>query len=407
MNKILGLIKKTSVLFLLVLFMVVLATDYVNVKAEENVVTVYTLKDFNKAIKAPGRAQIYFICDSSKTITIEKCEESADKVVSINAPKAKVVNKTEYLQVEVVDCKYYREKASNKIKVIDNDSKIFVEAGVKNVSIELACQNSSIYAKKNASIDVVYSGDRASANAGEVNLKMYSKASLDIELKSRANLVIKGSDIKKATVNDAAYLSEITTYVPINIFSSSHSYSTLNLKKGSENSVLNITGETETAPMNIVNSSNQVPKIVIDGKVVQKRMSKKKFNDESRVYKIITALKNTYPEGLKWTNENNTYMWKGSRNYYGMGCVAFAFILSDAAFGYNPARQHNDFNNIKVGDVLRINHDSHSVVVLKVEGDVVTIAEGNYNSSVHWGRTLSKKQLINGVGTYVTTRYLE
>ena len=54
---------------------------------------------------------------------------------------------------------------------------------------------------------------------------------------------------------------------------------------------------------------------------------------------------------------------------------------------------------------MRISNDTHSVVVLSIVGDVVTIAEGNYNNSIHWGRTLSLTQLQNGGIDYGITRY--
>ena len=58
---------------------------------------------------------------------------------------------------------------------------------------------------------------------------------------------------------------------------------------------------------------------------------------------------------------------------------------------------------ISAGAILRINNDTHSVVVLKVDGDKITVAEGNYNSSVHWGRVID----INNCGfVYGYTRRL-
>ena len=73
-----------------------------------------------------------------------------------------------------------------------------------------------------------------------------------------------------------------------------------------------------------------------------------------------------------------------------------AFLLSDAAFGDLPARMLTEFSfsDVSVGDILRINDDTHSVVVLEVHDDHVVIAEGNYNRSVHWGRTLTAQQVL-------------
>lgn len=123
-----------------------------------------------------------------------------------------------------------------------------------------------------------------------------------------------------------------------------------------------------------------------------------KFNiiTAKNAYKKMIALKKKYPEGMTWTNDN----------YYsgGYGCAGFAFILSDKAFGNLPAREHTNFDNIKVGDIIRVDNDTHSVVILSIDKTTVTLAEGNYNSSIHWGRVLTLKQLKE-TGDYIMTRY--
>ena len=122
-----------------------------------------------------------------------------------------------------------------------------------------------------------------------------------------------------------------------------------------------------------------------------------------KVYAAMIALKKDYPEGMKWTN-NNFYEWKGGIYSGGGGCSGFAFMLSDAAFGSLPARMHKDYSNIRVGDIVRMNYDTHSVIVLEVKTGSVIVAEGNYNNSIHWGREISLSS-IRQTGTYVMTRY--
>lgn len=126
---------------------------------------------------------------------------------------------------------------------------------------------------------------------------------------------------------------------------------------------------------------------------------------EEAAYEKMTALKEQYPEQMAWTNDDY-YAWNGGIYSGGYGCVGFAFILSDAAFGNLPAREHTDFNNLKVGDIVRINNDTHSVIILSINGDNITIAEGNYNSSIHWGRIFTVEQ-IKAAGNYILTRYPE
>ncbi len=143
-------------------------------------------------------------------------------------------------------------------------------------------------------------------------------------------------------------------------------------------------------------------------KQICRRCGKKVARDyrdvtEEQAYDAMIALKKKYPQGMHWTNED-FYQWKGGIYDLGFGCAAFAFRLSDAAFGNLKARTHTTFSKVKVGDILRINNDSHSVIVLEVNPLGVTVAEGNYNSSINWGRFISFETL-KMTGDYVMTRY--
>ena len=118
------------------------------------------------------------------------------------------------------------------------------------------------------------------------------------------------------------------------------------------------------------------------------------YSDECLYDKMISK-KKEYPEGMKWDN-SDTYYWKGGIFSGGGGCAGFAFMLSDVCFGDIKAKQLKPCpNNYKVGDVVRINNDSHSVIILKIENDIITIAEGNYGGTIHWGRTFKFESLKN------------
>ncbi len=123
-------------------------------------------------------------------------------------------------------------------------------------------------------------------------------------------------------------------------------------------------------------------------------------------YEAVIAMKARYPEGTRWTNENS-YAWRGGLFNVGYGCAGFAFLLSDAAFGEAPARRVRpvSLKDVRVGDILRVNGDTHSVVVLEVRESSVVVAEGNYNSRVHWGRELPRETVESA--DYMLTRYGE
>ena len=125
---------------------------------------------------------------------------------------------------------------------------------------------------------------------------------------------------------------------------------------------------------------------------------------EAQAYTAMMALKDDYPEGMRWTNDN-FYEWNGGIYYGGYGCAGFAFLLSDAAFGDLPARIIEDITiaDVHVGDILRVNGDTHSVIITEVHSDYVILAEGNYNSSIHWGRRMTSTQVA--ASDFMITRY--
>ena len=147
----------------------------------------------------------------------------------------------------------------------------------------------------------------------------------------------------------------------------------------------------------------------------------------TQAYEAMIALQSqdAYKEGTPWTNDEpysdskGYYRWKGGTlngtNIVAVGCVAFAFILSDAAFGSLPARMYAAggfaFEDIKAGDILRVNNDVHTVIVLEVNDAGVVVAEGNISSGdhkgkVHWGRAISREEVMSSTSHYIT-RYPE
>lgn len=142
----------------------------------------------------------------------------------------------------------------------------------------------------------------------------------------------------------------------------------------------------------------------------------------TQIYDAMIAMKDKagYTEGTTWTDyepyseSKGYYHWKGGlidgKNIVAVGCVAFAFTLSDEAFGSLPARMYPagqfTYEDIKVGDILRTNTDTHTVIVLEVNPAGLVVAEGNYSGKVHWGRTISKEEFTRDASSYIT-RYPE
>ena len=162
---------------------------------------------------------------------------------------------------------------------------------------------------------------------------------------------------------------------------------------------------TEATPKS---EENDVTQSEIIETVTYETVAENRFT-ESEVYKCIMVQKERYPQRMTWTNDS-VYYWKGGVFKSGKGCAAFAFILSDAAFGELPAQKHTDINKLKVGDVLCINNGAHTVMVIGIDDKNITCAEGNIRFStnevpyIYWGRKMSIEEVRNSL-TFILTRY--
>ena len=136
---------------------------------------------------------------------------------------------------------------------------------------------------------------------------------------------------------------------------------------------------------------------------------------EAEAYETMIALQAQFPEGMPYSEKDHyhsnviTWIDKEAGTCFsqdGHGCSAFSGYLSDTAFGDLPTRwiEHVDFETIMVGDRL-LAPACHEVVVLEVYSDRVVVAEGNYNERIHWGRTISKKEIEKEY--QLVTRYPE
>lgn len=140
--------------------------------------------------------------------------------------------------------------------------------------------------------------------------------------------------------------------------------------------------------------------------------------NETEVYNRLISRKTEvgYTEGTPWTNANkyvNTVTFDGYSKgcYTGIACFAFMMDMMEYASNYEyPIRivkgSYDNLPKIRVGDGLRMNNNGHSVVVLEVSGTNVIVAEGNFNSSVHWGRKIDLADPFEGF-TYVATFWPE
>lgn len=126
------------------------------------------------------------------------------------------------------------------------------------------------------------------------------------------------------------------------------------------------------------------------------------------VYDRMIALKEKYPDGMRW-DENYPFGPEGEQKYYyfeatassARACAAFVYVVSDEAFGpkvkaRSVGKKNFTYEMIQVGDILKIVNSmgtTHYVIVLEVATDGVTIAEGNYGGIVNWGRFITREYI--------------
>jgi len=105
-------------------------------------------------------------------------------------------------------------------------------------------------------------------------------------------------------------------------------------------------------------------------------------------------LKAKYPEGSYW---NGSYKVNGAEMSW--QCMGWAETVCDYLFGENPRAwvQQTNFNNLCVGDHVRINNNGHSIVITNMVGDTIYYADCNagYDGRVHWNKTMTRAQLIS------------
>lgn len=124
---------------------------------------------------------------------------------------------------------------------------------------------------------------------------------------------------------------------------------------------------------------------------------------EEEVYRKLLSLKTKYPEGMDWGFEKVYYGKTGA--VIAQACAAFVQYIQDDVFGHGGARmQRYDPSLLRVGDELMMGNKNHTVVVLQVNEDSVTVVEGNYNGKVHWGRVIPFSSL-DPAQTFISTMY--
>lgn len=142
---------------------------------------------------------------------------------------------------------------------------------------------------------------------------------------------------------------------------------------------------------------------------------------EEEAAATLESLRDTFPEGSYWNHvgvedwdeftvtdspcQHDIY-WDAYCNTYTGGlqelfpqfepmeqCLGFAALLSDLVFGEDaPVSTFTDYTQLRVGDNIRLELTEHSMVVLTVDGEGITVVECNSDYEhcrISWDRSLS------------------
>ena len=119
---------------------------------------------------------------------------------------------------------------------------------------------------------------------------------------------------------------------------------------------------------------------------------------------IIAMAKDVAPTGTEWGMETfyDLRGYKKGNNVpkRGQSCQAFAYWLTDAIFGTTPAyliNSDDENGNIVIKQYDIIIYGTHCVVALNVnpQNMTITAAEGGFNGTVNWGRTIKISDMIS------------
>lgn len=152
----------------------------------------------------------------------------------------------------------------------------------------------------------------------------------------------------------------------------------------------------------------------------------------------VAALRSKFPEGTYWNDigqqtdspysvtttpcEHSIYGEEYCNVYNGVmldcfhqygylcQCLGFASLMSDVIFGEQaPIYFYYSFDDVHVGDHLRLNINEHSMVVVAKEGDALTVAECNANYEdclISWSREFTRDDFDSyGGDMFVISRY--
>lgn len=316
-------------------------------------------------------------------VTAEATSKTAVKSVSLKVGKTKTAKKTYKIQ--------RGKSAVIKVSVAPASAKKAVSFKSSDSKIATVSKSGKVTAKENgtAKITVRVRGKNGKVRSSWMNVNVYTpkyvKASPDYKLKYTSIYLKKGTSQTLKVYSAKGKLTWSSSNRDVAIVSSTGK---VTAKK------------TGTAYINVRDSKTN--------KSLKCKVKVTSNMTQSQAKIRLMSLKSKYPDGKPWGNDK-CYFW-GANRTIGYGCYAYIAAVSDQVFGNSASvKTHKSYSKIKVGDHVRVGTKIipggyHSVIVISKSSSGITVTEGNFNSSVMWGRKISKSELSEE-GFYVDTRY--
>lgn len=258
---------------------------------------------------------------------------------------------------------------------------------------------------------VVLTGCQEKKDGNSKTTSTTTTTSVETSKMTTQTMIEQGEGNNTSTTVSVKEDEKITTNTVVKNTTTSNNNRTTKTSSAYNPTIKSTTKKSTTATKSSTKKTTTTKKLTTTKKptTTTKKVSTVSKLTEKEVYNKMIALKSKYPTGTKY-DDSVCYEWKGTAYTRGCGCAGFAFTLSDAAFGSAKAKKHTDVSKIRVGDILRMYNDTHSVIVLEVTSTGVVVAEGNmtitgvFENGVYWGRKITKDELMSSVN-YIYTRW--
>lgn len=141
-------------------------------------------------------------------------------------------------------------------------------------------------------------------------------------------------------------------------------------------------GETAQQMMNRINASTTYREgYLTNGKPIT----------EENIKELLAKFEETMPEGITW-DESSVYNYSSPSFGWTIACSAFGAAISDSLFDETaPVVKHQNFDQLKVGDVVWIRNSTssvkHAVVVTSLTSkwnNAYDVCDGNVSGEVSW-----------------------